>query len=259
MLTDAARHYASQHPDAADYDDPAVHLALLSGLLREYDGFVLATTTPGLRLYLPHTPADVRTGTWVKPAAGNHRQVRVSYAHEHVLFRTPRRGGIAHNRRADVLIAQTVVRNRGTVGAKPPAWTRWVLDLLGYRPGVDTVTDLFPGSGLVQEAIDGYRPGCLHCERFMPLDEFEFPPTLSTARPNAEWQHTAPVDVARGVKFTGSGPPSDQSAGLVGRVDRDLPSVRFRRETRSRTIHLTGAAGYIRIDRRKSRTGGTKL
>lgn len=38
----------------------------------------------------------------------------------------------------------------GFVGAKPAAWTRWVLDAIGYEPGTDDeVTDLFHGSGAV--------------------------------------------------------------------------------------------------------------
>ena len=41
----------------------------------------------------------------------------------------------------------------GFVGAKPAAWTRWVLDMLGYQPG-DEVDDLFPGSGAVQRAME---------------------------------------------------------------------------------------------------------
>ena len=40
----------------------------------------------------------------------------------------------------------------GFVGAKPDAWTRWVLDMLGYQPGDDEVDDLFPGSGAVAPA-----------------------------------------------------------------------------------------------------------
>lgn len=42
-------------------------------------------------------------------------------------------------------------------GAKPAGWTHWVLDALGYEPG-DSVTDLFPGSGAVSQAIRTYAP-----------------------------------------------------------------------------------------------------
>jgi len=38
-------------------------------------------------------------------------------------------------------------------GAKPPAWTRWVLDALTYDPDADEVIDLFPGSGLVAQEV----------------------------------------------------------------------------------------------------------
>ena len=164
----AARHYGHQHRAAADWDNPATHLDLLGRLLSEYDGFALACHTPGLRLYLPHTPPDVRTAVWAKPTAGGRPQVRVTYAHEWILFRTPRPGGRAHVALSDVLLARTVSRNRGTVGAKPPAWTRSTLDLLGYRPGQDTVIDMFEGSGLVTEALDAYRAGCLQCGAYLP-------------------------------------------------------------------------------------------
>ena len=39
------------------------------------------------------------------------------------------------------------------IGAKPDAWTRWVLDVLGYDPNSDTVDDLFPGSHAVGRAV----------------------------------------------------------------------------------------------------------
>ena len=77
-----------------------------------------------------------------------------------------RRGGVADMRRTDVLIA-AVTQRRGVVGAKPPAWTQWVLDLLGYQSDEDKVDDLFPGSGDVSAAIADYRPGCGWCTRPM--------------------------------------------------------------------------------------------
>ncbi len=39
------------------------------------------------------------------------------------------------------------------VGTKPPEWTRWVLDMLGYQVG-DELVDLFPGSGSVARASE---------------------------------------------------------------------------------------------------------
>jgi hypothetical protein len=40
-------------------------------------------------------------------------------------------------------------------GAKPPAWTRWVLAAMGYDAADDEVTDLFHGSGAVAAVSDG--------------------------------------------------------------------------------------------------------
>ena len=53
----------------------------------------------------------------------------------------------------DVLEAAPLRSN--FIGAKPEAWTHWVLDALGYQNG-DEVTDMFGGSGAVQNAINSY-------------------------------------------------------------------------------------------------------
>lgn len=50
----------------------------------------------------------------------------------------------------------TAAPRAGFTGAKPPAVTRWVLDLLGADPD-DEVVDLFPGSGAVAAAAAQLR------------------------------------------------------------------------------------------------------
>lgn len=50
----------------------------------------------------------------------------------------------------DVLIEPK--RNDGFAGAKPAAWTAWVLAAMSYDPTADEVVDLFPGSGAVTGA-----------------------------------------------------------------------------------------------------------
>ena len=48
----------------------------------------------------------------------------------------------------------TIARiNNGFPGAKPTAWTQWILDMLGYDAETDTVDDLFEGSGAVKNAL----------------------------------------------------------------------------------------------------------
>lgn len=141
---------ADFHPAAAEWDDPARHRALLEQLLDEYDGWVLATVPDGLEVYAP-LPLPCRVMCWVKPNAipGGHRlrslwEPVIAYVPEP---RRNRRGGQI----PDVLMVNAP--RLDFPGAKPPEWTRWVLDALGYDPETDTVDDLFPGSGSVAAAV----------------------------------------------------------------------------------------------------------
>jgi hypothetical protein len=73
-----------------------------------------------------------------------------------IVFVPESRRGREQLRVTDVLIAAGP--RKGFAGAKPGAWTRWVLDMLGYAPGEDELVDLFPGSGGVTAAADGMLP-----------------------------------------------------------------------------------------------------
>lgn len=139
---------ADQHPDAADWDEPARHRALLLELLDTYDGWAIATSPDGIAAY-GELPAAVRIMAWVKPNAspGAHR---LRSLWEPVLLYPPvgrrsNRGGVGAV--PDVLTANAP--RVGFPGAKPEAWTRWVLAALTHDPAVDEVVDLFPGSGAV--------------------------------------------------------------------------------------------------------------
>lgn len=137
------------------------HPLLIAHLCDEFpDGWALSTSTPALGYVLGLCPDDVRVGAWVKPFASFKPNVKVAYTWEPVIFR----GGRIDRDRYEVtvrdhLIAPAIPANitmrRGFVGAKPDAFTHWVLDVLGVQPG-DEVVDLFPGSGACQRAIDGY-------------------------------------------------------------------------------------------------------
>jgi hypothetical protein len=149
--------HADVHPDAARWDSVAAHHDLIARLIADYDGWAVAMAHDNLRTYLPRIPASVpvRIGIWHKtqnlPGAA-----RVINSWEPVIVRIPegRRssaglaGGIFVK---DHIIAKRI--NNGFPGAKPPEWTRWVLDMLGYDRDSDTVDDLFPGSGAVTDAI----------------------------------------------------------------------------------------------------------
>lgn len=140
---------ADFHPDAGEWDDPQRHRALLESLMGDYDGWAIATTSDGLECYRP-LPLTCRVMAWVKPTApaGSHR-LRSTW--EPVIVRTPdsRRGG--RGEFSDVLIENAP--RIGFPGAKPPRWTRWVLDAMGYDATSDVVDDLFPGSGSVANEV----------------------------------------------------------------------------------------------------------
>jgi hypothetical protein len=148
----AADRPADHHPDAALWDDPATHRALMLRLADEYDGWAIATSWDGLYAY-GTPPVGTRILVWVKPNAqpGSHR---IANRWEPVITYPP--AGRRSSRTADgmsVADVLTAPQPGGFVGQKPPAWTRWILDALGYDPDTDTVADLFPGSGAVLAAV----------------------------------------------------------------------------------------------------------
>jgi hypothetical protein len=149
------RHYP-EHPEAKEWDDPDRHYALIDDLLEEFpDGWALSASSTSLYTILPMCPADVRVAAWVKPFAVFKPNVNPAYAWEPVIFRGGRRGGRERDTVRDWLSCNITLR-KGLVGAKPPDFCRWVLDLLGYEDG-DEVVDLFPGTG-VMDVVAGNTP-----------------------------------------------------------------------------------------------------
>jgi len=150
---------ADFHPDAGAWDDPARHRALLEQLLDEFDGWAIATSPDGLECYRP-IPVPARLLVWHKLRAVPTAH-RIATSWEPVVLYPPkgRRGRPAADQPGrtygdqvpDVLTAAPP--GAGFAGAKPAAWTRWVLDALSYDPDVDEVVDMFPGSGAVTAAI----------------------------------------------------------------------------------------------------------
>lgn len=146
---------ADYHPEAAEWDRPARHRLLLEQLLDEYDGWAIATTLDGLDCYRP-LPIPARTLIWHK-TTGQPSSGRVATTCEAVVVFSPEdrraRFPTETGRLSQVPDLLCAAAPQGFPGAKPPAWTRWVLDALGYDPETDTVTDLFPGSGAVTAAL----------------------------------------------------------------------------------------------------------
>jgi hypothetical protein len=144
---------ADYHPEAHIWDDPDTHRQLVERLLAEYDGWAIAMKPPSLWHYLKWVPEGSGTfiAAWCKPNAmpTNAKPMR---SWEPVIVHVP-----AGRRQPNggPVVRDYLLHNppRGFAGAKSAAWTRWVLDMLGYNPDEDTVDDLFHGSGAVAAEI----------------------------------------------------------------------------------------------------------
>lgn len=151
-LGTAKKIYGDLHPEAAEYDRPETHRALIERLVAEFpDGWVLCLNSGNLRTILPMCPEDVRVGAWVKPFAVFKKGVNPGYCWEPAIFRGGRRRAQKQEWEPtvrDYLSHSASLKGRGLKGAKPEAFCEWVLALLGFQPG-DEMVDLFPGTGVM--------------------------------------------------------------------------------------------------------------
>jgi hypothetical protein len=144
---------ADRHPEAHLWDDPETHKAMVDRLRADYDGWAIAMIPSSLRHYLQWVPEDIVIAVWHDPRVmptGRHPRRRWEPV---LVHRAPGRRTVnaVPVPVGDVLTAPHP--QAGFAGAKPAAWTRWVLDMLGYNPDEDTVDDLFHGSGAVAAEI----------------------------------------------------------------------------------------------------------
>lgn len=144
---------ADFHQSAGEWDDPARHRRLLEELLDEFDGWAIATTMDGLDHYRP-LPIPARILIWHRPNSTPTPNQLIRNNLEAVIVYPPRgrRGRVPGRMPVPDLLTTPVHTLSGFPGAKPPAWTRWVLDALAYHPDTDELVDLFPGSGAVTHA-----------------------------------------------------------------------------------------------------------
>jgi len=132
------------------------HECLIPHLVNAYpDGWALSCSSPSLSELLLLCPSDVRVMAWFKPFCSFKPGVGVAYAWEPVIVR----GGRRRTRQQQTVrdwVSCNITMQRGTIGAKPEAFCAWLFQLLGLRPG-DEFTDIFPGSGAVQQSWETYR------------------------------------------------------------------------------------------------------
>lgn len=129
------------------------HRILINSLeLNWPDGWALSTSSSALKSVLDLCPDDVRIAAWVKPFASFKPGVNPAYAWEPVIWKGGRPRARAEDTVSDFL-SETITLRKGLCGAKPLAFNLWILELLGFRPGEDTLDDLFPGTGGMGQAI----------------------------------------------------------------------------------------------------------
>lgn len=149
------RHVADHHPDARIWDQAETHRDLVRQLQDEYDGWAIAAAPDSLPVYLGACVGiQPRIMVWHRrnsPPSGS----RVASMWEPVILCIPA-GRSAHRTGLEVSdVLDAAAPRQGFAGSKPAAWTRWVLDALGYDPSADTLHDMFNGSGSVAAAADG--------------------------------------------------------------------------------------------------------
>lgn len=146
--------YVAHHPDALDWNNPERYRGLIAQLATEYqDGWALSASSPSLETLLVLCREvlgvnRVRVSAWVKPFAVFKPNVSPAYAWEPVIWTG---GRTKRSRQEDTVRdwhSENITLRRGLPGAKPPAFAKWITDLLGadVRQG-DTIIDLFPGTG----------------------------------------------------------------------------------------------------------------
>jgi len=150
---------ADRYLDQPDYGGEVDHRALIRLLESDFDGWVLHTHVPGLRMMeregiLPQS--GIRICQWVKPFAAFKRNVSVAYAYEPVIIKPARKPVVAQRIIMRDWIAEPITLQRGLTGAKPEKVCHWAFELVGAELG-DELIDLFPGTGAVTRAWATFR------------------------------------------------------------------------------------------------------
>lgn len=139
-----------------EWDTKERHHQLVRDLFVCYpDGWALSCNPADLCWILPKCPDTARVAAWCKTFHQIHATA-VQWAWEPVIFYGGRPGTVKPMVRDWLTCART--NRKGTHGAKPEAFNRWVLQLLNFQPG-DTLNDLFPGTGGMSATIHALGEG----------------------------------------------------------------------------------------------------
>ena len=212
-----ARRLYGGHPDYAGEVD---HAELIAELERDYDGWALSTSAQALQRVLalcpegennPKRPGTTKEGTgvrilvWTKPMTSIWPGT-LPYGWEPVILRNPRRRATYQAGARDTLDASPegfTWRERPpdhVIGAKPPAFCRWLFECAGLQPD-DEFVDLFAGSGAVAAEWERWRSQ-------PELRQLRHPATLKAPRRDAALKGHPQLD--------GLEPDADEPATVQG-------------------------------------------
>ena len=134
------------------------HRELLADLVAGYPhGWALSTAADSLQAVLRLCPEGVRVCPWVKPGRRGRAQ-RARNAWEALLVYGGRPIQLEpSDSLSDVLLWRGRQHSHpgALIGMKPAAFAEWMFRLLGLRAG-DELHDLYPGSGAIGRAWQGY-------------------------------------------------------------------------------------------------------
>ena len=150
---------AHMYRDHPDYNGEVDHARLIVRLQSEFDGWVLHTHVPGLRMLererlLPED--DIRICQWVKPFAAFKRNVPVAYAYEPVIVKACRKPVVSKRLVMRDFVECPITMRKGLTGVKPEKVCHWAFEIVGARPEDDLV-DMFPGTGAVSKAWKSWQ------------------------------------------------------------------------------------------------------
>jgi hypothetical protein len=146
--------YGHRHEGAYGcWNDPETHRTLIANLCSDYpDGWALSGTSGSLTTLLPMIPVPHRIGVWLKSFASFKPNVNPGYTWEPVIWSGGRQPRGRHEDTVRDFVLEPITLRRGLTGAKPIKVCQWILDLLGHRAD-DTIVDLFPGTGVMAQAV----------------------------------------------------------------------------------------------------------
>lgn len=147
--------YGSLHPEAHLWDNKQNHINLINQMDNDFNGWAMSCNPADLHWIL-NGRSDIRVCAWTKTFHQIRPLASVQYAWEPVLICNPRK---VKNRKPMVRDWMSCARSmrKGLVGAKPDTFNVWILDLLGFDPKQDTITELFPGTNGMSRILTTYE------------------------------------------------------------------------------------------------------